>query len=392
MPANKKQKIKGSVRGIYTDTVFIIFAAAAVIAVPLRMFQLMRIVDPLTGFFTDKTSITVPMLYAVLAASCIVMPAFSYVCGTMPKAKAPASPDTGIGAASLIMAAAMIGDIVTQVISLASAYNESYGTVVRFIQETKSVPVVFQMLFALLSCVFFVMYALSYLRGTQDYLKVSPISAAPVAWLMCRMIHRFVRAISFINVSEVLLELFMIVFLMLFFLSFARINTNVEARGRSWSIMGMGFPAALLCLVCFIPRVAVRLTGGATVNGSPIEVADLACAVFIIVYIVTALGKKNNPYAVRKKPDVQPQGIYPMHPSGAPFNAPAGDSAAPKPEDARPAAPAAPGAPYASREELEEMQKRQRDEEAFRIAAEFSDGRLSTQDAWAEAIKRYTED
>ena len=46
---------------------FVFFIAAVIIALPLRVFQLMRIIEPETGFWADKAHFTIPILYAVLA-------------------------------------------------------------------------------------------------------------------------------------------------------------------------------------------------------------------------------------------------------------------------------------------------------------------------------------
>lgn len=48
-----------------TKSLFGIFAAALIVALPLRAYQLIFLIDPETGFYT-KTNFTVPLLYVLL--------------------------------------------------------------------------------------------------------------------------------------------------------------------------------------------------------------------------------------------------------------------------------------------------------------------------------------
>jgi hypothetical protein len=98
------------------------------------------------------------------------------------------------------------------------------------------------------------------------------------------------NAISFIKVSELLFEIFMFVFVMLFFLTFARISSGVFTEDSMWGIYGYGLTAALLASIVTIPRIVIALVGLDAVAGNEFNFAHLTTFVFIIAYIFASLG------------------------------------------------------------------------------------------------------
>ena len=130
------------------------------------------------------------------------------------------------------------------------------------------------------------------------------LSVMPVVWSICRIIYRFVTKISFINVSDLLLELFMLVFLISFTLAFAQVVTNVTPEICAWRLFGCGLPAALLAFVISVPRLMmlVMLHTDRIVTGHSLAPCDLMLAVFIPVflYFTTVAVKKKK---VEQKPE-----------------------------------------------------------------------------------------
>lgn len=345
----KKVKIKGSVKGIFPDTVFIIFAISALIAVPVRVYQLASIIDPATGFYTDKANLTIPLVFAVLGAAAVVILVLSYLCGHIPENEAPATPSKGIAVCSFIVAAGMMADFVSTALSIVS--GEEMSSMLTTSRGT--IPTIIQAVAALLSCAYFVLHGISYVKRDILYRKAGILACFVPVWLMSRLLKIFIRAISFVNVSEVFFELVAIVFFIVFYLSFARTVTKVDEKGRLWGMLACGFGGSLFALVCGVPRLAVRIMGGQTVEGSPLCIADIALAVFAVCYIVSVFGRKNNP-------------------EKQPVSASISDK--PEPDGPIDASEVTEVREAAERETLEEARKQERDELAFRIAAEYSDG------------------
>ena len=67
------KKLKSSIKALNPDITFVLFAIFTAIALAIRTYQLQYIFEPDTGFYymEMKHSFTIPLLYAVVAASCV---------------------------------------------------------------------------------------------------------------------------------------------------------------------------------------------------------------------------------------------------------------------------------------------------------------------------------
>ena len=78
-----KLKLKGRFESIPMMAVLCIFAAGLVAVLPLRTYQLMRLIEPETGFYTGHSA-TIPTLYILLAVCTVVLVVISYLSGDVP--------------------------------------------------------------------------------------------------------------------------------------------------------------------------------------------------------------------------------------------------------------------------------------------------------------------
>ncbi len=120
------------------------------------------------------------------------------------------------------------------------------------------------------------------------------LSLAPVFWSIIRMVGRFMRTISYVRVSELLFEMVMLMFMIMFFMAFAQSNSKVNEKDCIWKVAAYGIPAALLALVCSVPRIILSILGSADLiySQSSIEFADLGIALFIITVVLTKVVAK----------------------------------------------------------------------------------------------------
>lgn len=289
-------KLKSSVKMIHPDAIFLLFVIAVLVVLPLRVYQLTTIIDPATGFYTDLSNMTIVLLYTVAGAFMLFMLVLSFLSKNIPASIPPKGIKVPLGTAAVLLSVSMLIDAITQFSFLAVSFFESNNTGIpisfsEIISEIGAIPIFLQTVFALLSCIYFIIFAISYLTGKTTYAENRLLALAPLAWAIFRIIYRFMRAISFTRVSELLFELFALVMLMMFFIAFARISSNVNRKGNMWSIFGSGLSAAMFLLIVSVPRFVLMLIGrnDLIVENSPFEIADLACAVFIIVYVLTVL-------------------------------------------------------------------------------------------------------
>ncbi len=265
----------------------LIFVAAAIIALPVRTLQFFTVLESDTGFFSNNDWSVYLLIITVGAAilSFLLLGFFKRkkLYYSLEVIKRPGQGILSFTAAAGILMNAI--DIIVKITNSNSFADE---------EKTANMLLMLQAVFALLSAVYFVALGASYLGGKSNGSEYRLISLAPVVWSIFRLIYRFTRTISYIRVSDLMLEMVMLVFLIMFFMAFAQVNSRVDADKKEWKTAAFGLPAALLALICFVPRFIVMITGNADLlhEQSPAEYCDFGIALFIISAVITRITVK----------------------------------------------------------------------------------------------------
>ncbi len=288
-------KSKFSVHGINVC----IFAAAALIALPLRTYQYFNvsiIEEELRngatnmGFLPSGHWSTI-ILFGVLviASAAICALAFTQKKTTgydLAKGKRP-----GFAAACAIGAVGFGYDAVSYFSNIKN--NEILSETATSNKEFSEIIIAAQAILAVISAIYFLVLSFGNFSGSVTGKEFKFISLAPPLWCAARLVYRFIRTVNFIKVSDILFEMVMLIFFVQFFVAFAQINSNVNAKNMEWRLSGFGLPGALFALLCFVPRI-IAVFGGkadALYAFSTYEFCDLATAVVIVATILTRLGK-----------------------------------------------------------------------------------------------------
>ncbi len=298
------KKIKGSLSAIRMSHLVVFFAVAAVATLSLRTCQLLLVinpdtnqllVNPVNGFY-ETSHFTIPLLYGILAISCILFLVLSFLSKNVPAPRLPEGRNIPLGIASLVAAAAFVWDIIVVALKVIPTMHSGMNQVVfdglrdSGIKGNGGAFVILELVFAVLSVLYFLVFGLSHFEGKATYKKVGILSIAPGCWTMFVLVSKLMKAISFITVSELLFEIGMLVFTMLFFLTFARIASGVFSVNSMWCTYGCGFPAAIFMGLVSIPRGIVLVLGNKNVEGSDFSFTHLFLFIFIIVYMISTLG------------------------------------------------------------------------------------------------------
>ena len=276
----------------------LIFVAAVILALPLRIYQYVSgILEPATGFFAENHWSTYA-LYAVL----ILAIAAVLILGIAKRKTLDYSYDAvkrpAFGALSGLVAAGLIIDLFSCLDTIAPLAADAGSAISP--EVTASYVVMGQMALSVLSAIFFVVLCITSLSGKGSGAEFRILSLAPVLWSMLRMVYRFTRTISYVRVSELLFEMVMLVFMIMFFMAFAQCNSKVNENDCKWKLAAYGLPAALMALVTSVPRLILNLIGGADLiySQSTLEFSDFAVALFIIATVLTrVIVKKENEIA-----------------------------------------------------------------------------------------------
>ena len=294
------KKIKGS-RSKPAPSVLIVVAALSLCALlPLRVYHVSSLIEPETGFFA-KTNASVWLFYIICVLVIGFLMAASFLDDKVNRVRDCMTRNKPLGVVSLLTGVAVMFDAIVellQFLDLTGAYNPYAGaTMFSYLTKNGGTALLFGAVFAALSAAFYWIYALSGFNKKIHMRSFRILSVMPVAWSICRIISRFVTKISFVNVSDLLLELFMLVFLISFTLAFAQVVTNVTPEVSAWRLFGCGLPAALLAFVISVPRLMMLalLHTDRIVAGHSLAPCDLMLAIFIPVFLyftTTAVKKR----------------------------------------------------------------------------------------------------
>ncbi len=262
----------------------------------LRCVQIFKFIDPETGFKVGGTFLFV-LVYIILGAVCCYFSLAAYF--------SKSSMDIGIhkinssvsGIAALLFSVSLIFDSFSSFFNgLENLSEPSVGSGIQSLMSNGSLPLTAQSFFAILSAVYFVVVSVDFFKGRTKSSSLKVLAIAPVAWTGMRMISRFIRQISFVEVSDLLFELIMLAFLIMFFMAFAQVNSGVYSHGFSWRLIGFGLSAAVISGTISISRLIFRfIENGAYINAEhPFSFADLAFSLFAVVLAFELVGKLNN--------------------------------------------------------------------------------------------------
>ncbi|MBQ8782929.1 MAG: hypothetical protein IJZ57_04070 [Clostridia bacterium] len=272
-------------------TLFIAAAASIVIFLPLRVYQYFEVLEPETGFYQLK-DFSVYFMYAVM----LFVSVFSIVTSLVNKKSLKNIDRFSVKGGAAVYAIAALG-FVADACSHALKFIEVYNSYIYNFQQTvfehlsKEGGGIFlaQALFAIVSALYF--FALA--AGTAAKKDVSSslkfIALAPSLWAAMRLLHRFKSTISFTNVSDLLLELFAVVFAMMFFYAFAQTMSKVDKGESYWKIFAYGIPAGVFGIACFVPRAVLSVIGQGDLipDGYAPEICDFTVAVMILAVLIS---------------------------------------------------------------------------------------------------------
>ena len=271
-------------------------AVVTLFAVPLRTFQFLNCLDPDTGFWTVR-DVTVPVLYGLVIAVAVFAFCISLFSGIMPKPELSKKKDLPWGIASILMALGFLWDAFANVRTALFTYanitdTEELSMTYQLI-SSGTFARIGQVLFAVLSAAYLVFFAIGKLTGTDLYEARKVLALSPVVWGVFRLLVHFVEPISYKNVSQLLLEICLVCFAMIFWFAFARIASGVNADSSMWLYFFGGISAAFLAYVCALAPFMLILTGRGELipDSRPMQYVDLAFAIFATCALFNAMPK-----------------------------------------------------------------------------------------------------
>lgn len=263
---------------------------ALLVAVPLRVYQYFKVLEPETGFYST-IDFSVYIIYALLGIAVITAIAIPLINRKKMITVASVKKSPVFLVLSLILAVTIIIDSAGQLMSYFDLYDaaaSSGSTIAEYVKKQGG-TLLLQAVSGAIAAVYFFVSGLSVSLGNSDGSKLKLLGLTPVLWCIFRLLYKFKRTISFINVSDLLLELFEIVFLMLFFFALAQTVARIDVKTVFWKIFAYGIPAAMFALMCFLPRFILMVTGKSELLNDHygVSYSDLGAAAYIIYNLLS---------------------------------------------------------------------------------------------------------
>ncbi len=252
-------------------------------AVPFRTYQLLFITDAGTGFY-DKIDWSVYAIYGLSALAILVSFIIVNLAKNVPSSRDDMKKKNGFLAVSSILFA--LGIIIDSVLAITSILAgtvgaESFGSII------------IEAVFGVFAAIYVMIFGISHFDGKTTYFQYRFLALAPLAWTTGRIIIRFMKKISYVNVADLMLEIFILAAMLIFFLAFARISSGLSNEKSMRSLFASGYVCIFFCALANIPRIVLMLTGNSQYipYEYPLSVCDLTFALFVVAYIVNAMNK-----------------------------------------------------------------------------------------------------
>lgn len=264
---------------------------ALLVAVPLRVYQYFKVLEPETGFYST-IDFSVYIIYALLGIAVITAIVIPLINRKKMITVASVKKSPVFLVLSLILAVTIIIDSAGQLMSYFDLYDaaaSSGSTIAEYVKKQGGTLLLLQAVSGAIAAVYFFVSGLSVSLGNSDGSKLKLLGLTPVLWCIFRLLYKFKRTISFINVSDLLLELFEIVFLMLFFFALAQTVARIDVKAVFGKIFAYGIPAAMFALMCFLPRFILMVTGKSELLNDHygVSYSDLGAAAYIIYNLLS---------------------------------------------------------------------------------------------------------
>ena len=261
------------------------FFIALCIALPVRIYQMLMLVDLNTGFFTDG-NVTAVLISCVLVIGVI----FILVSCRRDKSFAEYQPVQSwtVAVPGLLAGAAVA---VQSVLSLAQAASSSQDV---YDEAEISTGVQHPLLYACMgilgiaAAIVILITAVNFARGKNLFRNFPLVSLIPPLWGCLCLVVLFVKFTEVVNTTESVYDLFTSAFLLLFFSSQAKFLSAVDSHRSFQNVFGFGLSAALIGLVTSVPNciAAVARQGLVQALTPFVSVTNFLLCLYVVAFLL----------------------------------------------------------------------------------------------------------
>lgn len=268
-----------------------IAAGLLIAAIPVRLYQLLTIIEQDTGFY-KAVDRSVYVMYALAAAAVIASYGIAVLAKNIPASKSPYRRNKFLAVTSILLGVGIVLDVVSSASAFLIKARNFMSVGISFLgtADQGQIPILFEAVLGIFAAIYLLVFGISYIDGRTTYSQYKFLAITPFFWSISRLVGRLISKIAYVNVSDLMLEIFGIAFMMIFFMSFARISSGLSNKKAMRSVFASGAVSAFLLGTANIPRLLMLISGNGDkiTSGYGLSVCDLVFVFFAVAYIINA--------------------------------------------------------------------------------------------------------
>ena len=210
-----------------------VMLVVTVMAALSRLFQMFTLIDASTGFYKEKSTITL-IFYSLIIVSVVAFCVISFLSHKSEGITMHAVENKGLSVITVLFGVTLIFDALSSISnSIANNSQIEYignGTFKELFKAfigSGTITDFARGIFAIFSAVYLFTLASSMKDGSDKASKRKILALSPIVWSAFRLVGLFVSKISFLKVSDLFLELAMLSFMTIFFMALAQTTSGV---------------------------------------------------------------------------------------------------------------------------------------------------------------------
>lgn len=281
-------QLKGSLKNLSVKRLIAIFCLEGILFLEIRIYQTLTLIDPQTGFYTDKNDWTVTLFFAFTAVIALINPVLLYLA---PLSKAEyIEPERNIPHA---VACLLFG--------LCAGYN-SYALIKAPSDGSKTALA--SGVAGIAALIVLIAFAAGYFTGGKLIQKLKIPALIPVLWALFLTVNNFSITQSYLNNTVLLINIFGDAFLMLFMFQYAKKVSGIYGDTNSPSFIYSAVMCAMLELSAFVTSAVTVLKNGAEASFAEISPYRLFAALFCLTALIVMLKNKAPDYSPAPEEEV----------------------------------------------------------------------------------------
>ena len=270
-----------------TKRIWRIILITLIIALPVRLYQTLCLLEPETGFYSDGF-VSTGIVFIALMAGCVLL----YADAARGKAPVPVLPLRSKPAAvtAAISGLLFIGQSAYSLIAAPSVENGVMNGILAAADLLAGAALLCQ--------------AYGHAAGKNLWERHPLPALLPPLWGCVCLVAMFITYSGSVNIAENVYDTFSVVFLLLAFFAYAKLHAGMETERSARGIVRFGLMAVLFAAVTVIPELLLLLTGVTPATSYPVGMYLMngAAALFLLFFLL-ALHRAEPAPAPREEPE-----------------------------------------------------------------------------------------